>query len=122
MYKSYRDLGEKSETQLDKLLVIEDLKQKKNLIKTNRLVAVLCSASWCNPCKVFAPKFYSLSLKYPDVVFAKEDVELELSQLITAVPTVQFFFEGTYIDQITGPDIGMVEDKIKKFGFIDIKV
>ena len=37
----------------------------------SKLVVVDYSTTWCGPCKVIAPKFDELSLKYPDSVFLK---------------------------------------------------
>ena len=49
-------------------------------------------ASWCGPCRVFAPIFEAASDKYPNVVFAKvnteEEQELAASFDIRSIPTL----------------------------------
>ena len=49
-------------------------------------------ASWCGPCRTFAPVFERASEKYPDITFAKVDTEAE-QQLaaefdISSIPTI----------------------------------
>ena len=52
-------------------------------------------ASWCGPCRAFAPVFEAASEKYPEITFAKVDTEAE-QQLagglgIQSIPTVMIF-------------------------------
>ena len=58
-------------------------------------------ASWCGPCKAFAPTFAASSEKHPDVVFAKVDTEAE-QQLaaaadIRSIPTLMVFKKGKLV-------------------------
>ena len=49
-------------------------------------------ASWCNPCRQFAPVYERVSEKNPDVVFGKVDTEahpdLAATFNVTAIPTL----------------------------------
>jgi len=49
-------------------------------------------ASWCGPCRMFAPIFERASEQHPDAVFAKVDTEaqqaLAASFGITSIPTL----------------------------------
>jgi thioredoxin 1 len=49
-------------------------------------------ASWCGPCRAFAPVFEKLSGENPDILFAKVDTEAEPELAaafnITAIPTL----------------------------------
>ena len=55
-------------------------------------------ASWCGPCRQFAPVFEAASEANPDITFAKVDTEAE-QQLagmagITSIPTLMLFRDG----------------------------
>ena len=55
-------------------------------------------ASWCGPCRSFAPIFEAASEEHPDITFGKVDTEAE-QQLaadagITAIPTLAAFRDG----------------------------
>ena len=55
-------------------------------------------ASWCGPCRAFAPIYESASGRHPDVVFAKIDTDAE-PQLATefeirSIPTLMAFRDG----------------------------
>jgi len=55
-------------------------------------------ASWCGPCRAFAPVFEAASERHPDVVFAKIDTEAEqqlaANAQITSIPTLMVFRDG----------------------------
>lgn len=55
-------------------------------------------ASWCGPCRMFAPVFEAASEQHPDVTFAKVDTEAQqgLAQAagIMSIPTLMIFRDG----------------------------
>ena len=55
-------------------------------------------ASWCGPCRAFAPVFEAASEEHPDITFAKVDTEAEqelAGQLqIQSIPTLMIFRDG----------------------------
>jgi thioredoxin 1 len=58
-------------------------------------------ASWCGPCRMFAPIFEAASAKHDDITFAKVDTEAE-PQLagraqITSIPTLMVFRDGVLV-------------------------
>ena len=63
-------------------------------------------ASWCGPCRSFAPVFEKASEKHTDVVFGKIDTEAqqELSDVagIQAIPTLMLFRDGVLLFREAG--------------------
>ncbi|HEY8618450.1 MAG TPA: thioredoxin domain-containing protein [Dermatophilaceae bacterium] len=58
-------------------------------------------ASWCGPCRNFAPVFEAAAIANPDIVFGKVDTEAERylaqSANITSIPTLMAFREGILV-------------------------
>lgn len=63
-------------------------------------------ASWCGPCRAFAPVFEKASEAHPDIVFGKVDTEAEqalaASAQITAIPTLMVFRDGILVYREAG--------------------
>jgi len=63
-------------------------------------------ASWCGPCRMFAPTYEAASAAHPDVVFAKVDTEAEpdlaaVAQ-ISSIPTLMAFKNGRLVFRQSG--------------------
>ena len=58
-------------------------------------------ASWCGPCRSFAPIFEEAALEHTDITFAKVDTEAEQQlsmQLgIRSIPTIMAFRDGIQV-------------------------
>ncbi|MBX7432153.1 thioredoxin [Mycobacterium sp. Y57] len=70
-------------------------------ITDNPIVLVDFWASWCGPCRAFAPTYERSAAAHPDVVHAKVDTEAE-QQLaaivgIQSIPTVMAFRDGVLV-------------------------
>ena len=58
-------------------------------------------ASWCGPCRMFAPVFQAASRQHPDITFGKIDTEdqpgLSAAARIASIPTLMAFRDGILV-------------------------
>jgi thioredoxin 1 len=63
-------------------------------------------ASWCGPCRAFAPIFESAAERHPDVVFGKVDTEAEPGLAaafeVRAIPTLMVLRDGVLLGMFPG--------------------
>lgn len=63
-------------------------------------------ASWCGPCRAFAPVFEAAATRHPDVVFGKVDTEAEpglaAAFQIRAIPTLLVLRDGILLGAQAG--------------------
>jgi thioredoxin 1 len=58
-------------------------------------------ASWCGPCRMFAPVFEKAATTHPDILFGKVDTEAERNLAaaagIRSIPTLMAFRDGILV-------------------------
>ena len=83
-------------------------------------------ASWCGPCRMFAPIFEEAATNHPDIRFGKVDTEAE-QQLagalqIQSIPTIMAFRDGVLLHAQAGAlPAATFEELIQAVRNVDMK-
>merc|ERR1719231_721262 len=102
--------------------MVKQLKDKAEFdetLKSDKLVVVDFTASWCPPCQMIAPKFAEHAEAVKDyAVLVKVDVDAndETAQScgISCMPTFQFYKGGAKVHEIQGADFEGLKAKIEE--------
>ena len=82
-------------------------------------------ASWCGPCRAFAPVFEDAAVTHDDIVFGKVDTEAEQglagSAGIMSIPTLMIFRDGVLLFSQAGAlPAPALEDLISQVRALDM--
>lgn len=99
------------------------------VLEKNKIIFLDFWASWCGPCKVFAPIYERVSKAHPDIFFGKVNTETEhlLSKdfHIISIPTLAILKEGTIIFSESGviPEYALndIVELARKFDLTTLK-
>ncbi|MGB3638348.1 MAG: thioredoxin [Rivularia sp. (in: cyanobacteria)] len=76
------------------------------LLKSENLLVVDFSASWCGPCRVVAPLVEQLAQEHEDIKVVKIDVDqdkpLAKRYEVRSIPAVLMFKNGELVENIVG--------------------
>jgi thioredoxin 1 len=94
-------------------------------ITGNDIVLVDWWASWCGPCRMFAPIFERAAAANPDVVFGKVDTEAQQRLAgafnIRSIPTLMVFREQVLVRSQAGAlPAAALDDLISKVRALDM--
>ncbi|MDZ7678303.1 MAG: thioredoxin [Acidimicrobiales bacterium] len=94
-------------------------------ISNNDIVLVDWWASWCGPCRVFAPIFEEAAEKHDDIVFGKVDTEANQALAggagIMSIPTLMVFRENVLVfNQAGALPQAALEDLISQVRDLDM--
>lgn len=95
-------------------------------ITENDIVLVDWWASWCGPCRAFAPVYERAAVAHGDIVFAKVDTEaapqLSAAAGIQSIPTLMAFREGVLVFSQPGAlPAAALEDVIAQVRALDME-
>ena len=82
-------------------------------------------ASWCGPCRAFAPVFEATAKAHPDIVFAKVDTEAEprlaSAFQVRAIPTLSVLRDGVLVFHRAGMlSRGALDDLVAQARALDM--
>jgi len=88
------------------------------VLDSKKLIVIKFTAKWCGPCKKIEPHFKKLSVKYPEVIFCKINVDKlddhHLTQQVRSLPTFMFFYHHKKVHEFSGASISKLETSLHK--------
>ena len=94
-------------------------------LEDNEIVLIDFWASWCGPCRQFAPVYEAVAERNPDVVFGKVDTEAEQELAgvfsVMSIPTLMIFRDKVAVFAQPGalPEVAL-EDLVRQTRELDM--
>ncbi|MBK8996455.1 MAG: thioredoxin family protein [Myxococcales bacterium] len=100
-----------------------------NTVENNGIVFIDWWASWCGPCRAFAPIYERVAAQHPDIVWGKIDTDAEQELAggfgIRSIPTLMVFRDGVLIFEQPGMmnamSLGALVDKVRALDMGEVK-
>ena len=95
-------------------------------VNAGGIVLVDWWASWCGPCRMFAPTYEKVAAKHPDIVFGKVDTEAQQALAgsfdIRSIPTLMILRDKVLLFSQAGamPEAAL-EDIIRQVRALDME-
>ena len=98
-------------------------------VTDNEIVFVDFWASWCGPCRMFAPVYEKVAKGHDDIVFGKVDTEAEqglaAAAQISSIPTLMAFRDGIMVFRQAGAlgegDFANLVDAVKGLDMDEVR-
>ena len=98
-------------------------------VSSSDIVFVDFWASWCGPCRMFAPVYEKAAAAHPDIVFGKVDTEAEQALAgaaqITSIPTLMVIRDGVLVYKQPGalpaPQLEQLITKARELDMDDVR-
>jgi thioredoxin 1 len=108
---------------------IEVTEQNFNDITPKGIVLLDWWATWCGPCRTFAPTFEAAASRHPDVVFGKIDTDaqpaLSAAFEIRSIPTLMVLRDGVLLfaqpGALPGAALDEIIGKVKALDMDDVR-
>jgi len=121
-YTSYKNITQTHKPEYN-CIEIQNLEDRKKILKDNRIVCIDLFANWCEPCKIVAPSFSKLAEHYNNpgrCLLVKENIELNLPRdfQVAGIPAFIFYKDGKLVTDQTGNPVSVIGIDLEKVKYI----